>query len=75
MQFSILDISTVATVIIALVSMLIKQWSSDRKMFAMLKTMETRQDFFQSTIDKICQHLEDSIKDHAVLMDRTKGEK
>lgn len=75
MAFSILDISTVVTVIIALVSMLLKQWSSDRKMFAMLKTMETRQDFFQTTIDKICKHLEDSIKDHAVLMDRTKGDK
>lgn len=74
MQFSVLDISTVATVIVALASMLLKQWSSDRKMFAMLKTMETRQDFFQATIDKICKHLEDSIKDHAVLMDRTKGE-
>ena len=65
------------TVLIAMLTLIGKQWHADRKTFRILDAMEARQetfketlDTFQSTLETIQEFLVENSREHAILMER-----
>lgn len=58
------------TVLIAMLTLIGKQWHSDRKIFRILEAMDERQNTFQQTLTTIQDFIIENSKEHAILMER-----
>ena len=58
------------TVLIAMLTLVAKQWHADRKIFRILETMQARQETFYSTVETFKQCMQQSSTEHAVLLER-----
>lgn len=70
MEFNHFDIGSFLALAITMITLIIKQWSSDAKMLRMMEAVEKRQVVFQQTLDAINKFLQEASREHAVMLDR-----
>ena len=69
-EFNHFDIGSFLALAITMITLIIKQWSSDSKMLRMMEAVEKRQVVFQQTLDAINKFLQEASREHAVMLDR-----